>query len=109
MSEDNFKSTDNGDKVYMLFTANNKTPFCPYYSSDESGSTHSSSSSGGLSGGAVAGIVIGGIAIVAVIGTIIFFVSKRGALFGGVNAGTATYTETGTSSISNMKVPNLKK
>ena len=108
--EEKFNSTDNGDKVYMLFTAKNKTQFCPYYSSDESGSTHStSSSSGGLSGGAIAGIVIGGIAIVAVIGTIIFFVSKGGGLFGGVNAGTATYTEAGTSSISNMKVPNLKK
>ena len=112
LKEDNFKSTDNNiedGEVYMLFTANTKTPLCQYYSSDDSDSRGSSSSSGGLSGGAIAGIVIASIAIVAVIGTIIFFVYKGAALFGGVNAGAAAYTEPGTSSISNMNVPKLKK
>ena len=91
----------------MAFTSNDtEYVINPKYSSDSDGSYSSSSSS--LSGGAIAGIVIGCIAVVAIIGTIIFFVSKGTALFGAGNAA-AAYSEAGTSSVSNMNVPNLKK
>ena len=94
----------------MAFTANSKDiPLCKYYSSDYSERSDSSSSWGGLSGGAVAGILIASVEDVVVIGTILFFVSKGAALFGGVKAGNAAYSEAGTSSISKMNIKDLKK
>ena len=68
--------------------------------------TSSSSSSGGLSGGAIAGIVVAGVVVVGVIGFAIFFVSKGASLFGAVNAGTATYSQSATSSLSNINPSN---
>ena len=103
----------NKDSSYMSYDSDGqKNEICAVESNSNSGTSYSSkssSSSGGLSGGAVAGIVIGGIAVVAIIGTIIFFVSKGTSLFGGVNAASAAYTEAATSSVSNVNVPKLNK
>ena len=107
--EDNYIAIDGKGDDYMVFTANNTdTPLCKYYTNDDSDRSDSSSSSG-LSGGAIAGIVIASVVVVVVLGTIIFFVSKGIGLFGGVKAGTSAYSEAGSSSISNMKISELKK
>ena len=68
----------------------------------------SSSSSGGLSGGAIAGIAIAGVVVIGVIGIAIFFVSKGITLFGAVNAGTVTYSQTVTSSLSNINASSKR-
>ena len=92
-------------------TSNNECVACPDGKISEDGMKCvniplSSSSSGGLSGGAIAGIAIAGVVVVGVIGFAIFFVSKGAALFGAVNAGTATYSQAATSSLSNINASN---
>ena len=63
------------------------------------------SSSVGLSGGTIVGIVVGSVVIVDVIGLDLLFVSKGVALTGTVNTLTAAYSQTATSSLSNINVP----